>query len=178
MGSSTSSTQGASGPTLGSLLSRILVAALAFTMLRSLGSGEPGPEFWLALGLAFPALMVRDLFDGLMGVGCPHCGQRAMGQISARPFRARYYLCSLCGARRKRSLAGPWTEASGPDDEPVYARQREAGRWIPGPDLEFGPDPRAGVHGRLLLSKLSRRYDGTTRPEDRARPNGHRDTSS
>lgn len=146
-------------PGLADLMWAVFVSALLLTGLRSPATGE-GFISLIAVLAVLPVLLARDLVDAAPGVGCPGCGARSMARVAVRPFGARYFRCRACGLRRKRTLAGLWLDASGPLDDPVYAREGSAGRWQPGPDLEFepGPDPRSTTPGRLLLGKWSRRF--------------------
>lgn len=134
----------------------VLIAALIF-WAGSVFGGSRVPGSLLGFLTLTIVLMGRDVVDGIRGVRCPYCGDRAMARVATRPFGYRYYRCPRCEARRKRGWAGPWADANDSQDEAIFARRKAEGRWEPGPDLEFGPDPGSTTQGRLLRGKWERR---------------------
>jgi hypothetical protein len=164
--------------TISRLMTVVAITAVVLGVIRSLSVWSP---FGIVIGSLMASILMigRDFLDGIHGIACPYCGRPGMARVAVRPFGYHYYRCSHCHARRKRAWFGPWEDAVSARDQAVFARRQAEGRWEPGPDLEFNPDPGASTHGRLLRGKWERRLQDPhapardlPEPEEPARPPG------
>ena len=69
------------------------------------------------------------LVEFLAGLRCPCCGDRRFRLVAVEPFGNRYYCCSGCSSRRKRSIIGGWADASGPSDDHAYRAPARRSPW-------------------------------------------------
>ena len=99
------------------------------------------------IGLFMVLALLNALVEAMLGKRCPLCSRFALLRLARH---RRYYRCSACRGRFKRSGFGPWLDASGPEDADRYRPRKEAGQWkgfsAPG---ELG----TSTSGRLLRSK-------------------------
>jgi hypothetical protein len=131
----------------------VLASALTFAYLRNYVLFT----FLLAVsavvgGVAFG---VRLLIEGVDNLRCPNCGAWGLARIAISSFSFRYYRCTECHTKCKKSIFGTWHDASGRHDAPVYAAKPQVDPWGNAPLSEI--DPHApGTHGTLLRHKRER----------------------
>ena len=98
------------------------------------------------LGALVGIVAISVLVDVLPVKPCPACSRRALRRLARH---RNYYCCSACRARFKRFGAGPWLDASGPNDAVRYGRLTEAGIW-----KEFvAPENLEGSTSGFLLGR-------------------------
>jgi hypothetical protein len=81
------------------------------------------------------------LVELFYGQRCPGCGVRSLERRAVISFGERFFLCTNCGVRCRRSLLGFygmffWRDASGPEYEAFYQRTQEEDPWNAPPGLE------------------------------------------
>lgn len=110
-------------------ISRLMAVVVVVAILCWLPRLQNPSEItgWLVLVCAISVFVVTSvLFDSFVGYKCPGCSQYSLNRL-ARNWR--YFRCSGCGMRLKRSILGPWQDASGPKDEKIYRRKPGAAKW-------------------------------------------------
>jgi hypothetical protein len=118
-----------------------------------------GPVFAYLLAFLAALVPLNALAEMVFGVPCPACSRWTLRRLARHP---RYYRCSVCRARFKRSGFGPWLDASGPDDAGRYRQASEARPWE---GFAVPEDLDGTTSGLLLQNKRSRE-----RPAEDPRP--------
>ncbi len=143
--------------TIGHWMVTIAVAGLLIAILANPGAargvsvafGFAGVIFLLAVGC-------MATVDFVLGIRCPHCGKWAMGRTSITSFRDRFFRCAACGLRARRGLFRGWEDASAPEFDRFYARQRPENPWTAPPGMEDEDLVYSKTHVNLLLNKKRR----------------------
>ena len=108
------------------------------------------PGFAPTLGLiVIPSTIVsvgaylgaRRLIELFYGHRCPGCGVRSLERRALVSFGERFFLCTRCGVKCRRSLLGAqgmfhWRDASGPEYAAYFEKAREEDPWNGPPGLE------------------------------------------
>jgi hypothetical protein len=141
---------------MGHLWVALAACALTFAYMRAPGL------FWLvviALGfLAAIWVTSRLVLDGFMSLRCPVCGMRGLKRIATHSFGFRYFHCSACDTRCKRSLVGLWYDASGKWDAEIFSPAKSADPW--GNDPVIAPETETHTTQGVLLGNKRRRHKG------------------
>lgn len=110
---------------------------------------------WGAIWLLFASLAITPL-NAILGIPCPYCQQRTLRRL-ALPFNfVKYYQCTACRTRCKRTFPlASWSDASGPEDASYYQRKSSSGKWLAYTNPIPPPDDST-CSGILLQSKRLR----------------------
>jgi hypothetical protein len=132
----------------------VLVAVVA--LLYSLPHQKTRPDSQFIAGifaLLAVLLLVGVLVDVLVGIPCPGCSRWTLLRLARA---RRYYCCSHCGGRYKRFFFGPWQDASGPDDDPIYRGKSRSRPWL---GFAIPEDHDDTTTGALLRNHRRRRRE-------------------
>jgi hypothetical protein len=140
--------------TVAQLMLAMAFVATALTVLNA-RVADPGLALLAVGNLALIALVSRLALADRIHVGpyCPRCGRPTLGRVAVVPFGSRYYQCSSCGERRKRTwFLGVWQRALSKADAAHFRSHPGGGCWAD-PPVVVG---ESGPQGRLLHGKRSR----------------------
>ena len=119
----------------------------------------------------FAYLAGRRLVELAYGHRCPGCGTRALERWGLVSFGERYFLCTHCGVRCRRSLLGlqgmfVWRDASGPEYAAMYEKPREDDPWNAPPGLEDEDEVGlfSNTHSNLVRNKRRRTPENPNGP--------------
>jgi len=112
----------------------------------------------------------QRLVELIYGHKCPCCGARSLERRALISFGERFFLCTSCGVRCRRSLLGFynmffWRDASGPEFDHLYEKPREEDPWNAPPGLE--DEDEQGIFSKTHLNLVRNKRLRT--PEN---PNG------
>jgi hypothetical protein len=74
---------------------------------------------WLAVAGVI-ALVQSIVMPMVKGIGCPKCSEATLERVSVQSFGARYFQCSACRGRFKRSSFSAWEEVTDPDEAALF----------------------------------------------------------
>jgi hypothetical protein len=88
---------------------------------------------WFAVAGVIVALQ-RIVIPMVKGIGCPKCSEATLQRVSVQSFGARYFECSSCRGRFKRTSFGGWEvvndrEEAALFDPSAHDRSLEIERW-------------------------------------------------
>lgn len=144
-----------------------LIAAIALTW--ALATTPNSARFVVAVLLPLtllilgPIVVLNHLFDGAIGVRCPHCTS-PLERRAVASFGSRFYLCPTCGVRCKRGAFGTWEDASGPEYDAKYRKKPGEDPWTAPPGLEDEDLIYSKTHGNLVRNKRLRRPENPNGP--------------
>jgi hypothetical protein len=125
------------------------------------------PSTFAGVGIYLGWCRLIELFYGHR---CPNCHVRSLERRALMSFGERFFLCTSCGVRCRRSLLGLnglffWKDASGPEYDPIYQKSREDDPWDAPPGLE--DEDEAGLFSKTHMNLVRNKRRRT--PEN---PNG------
>lgn len=142
------------GVTIGRLMFVSVVVALVLRIVRTDSMTTRGERIVL---IAFAIVVVaRILILIYYARQCPACGKGPVGLVAAVPLGDHFFRCDACGQRLKRAWLGRVWDASGPEDDRRFVKNRPAPDW---PEGSFAPSvdqPATRTVGMLLRGKIER----------------------
>ncbi len=114
-------------------------------------------------------LLGRRLIELFYGHRCPGCRVRSMERRAVMSFGERFFLCTNCGLRCRRSLLGLqgmffWRDASGPEYDALYQKSRDEDPWNAPPGLEDEDMIYSKTHLNLVRNKRRRTPENPNGP--------------
>lgn len=142
------------GVTIGRLMLVSVVVAIAGWAYRA-DPMRSRWEQWLLLA-AGGLVLIRIGVLILFAKQCPACGKPELGRVAARSFGDHYFRCAACGQRAKRNGLGRMWDASGPEDDRFFRKERPVRTWADGPIDPAEETPETRTTARLLRGKIDR----------------------
>lgn len=145
------------GLTIGRLMLASVAVAVGLWTFRAIVRAEPitrGEQIgMIAIGVA---IVARAFIVVLYAGRCSVCDKGPVGRVAAVSFGDHFYRCSACGQRMKRSWLGRTWDASGPEDDRRFHKDRPVSTWSDGPIYPSTDSPETRTVGSLLRGKVDR----------------------